>query len=247
MCGAQRRGSGWLPGAQRRGLGERREWDDAARRDTLNDSNQHGKTGGPATAAPARGSLDDQIGYGYARHRWRCHSAHGRLAMTAPVIAPRLQTVLVILDVAGRQVGLPIANVQDVVKVRRTGPGPGWRVHRGAAAGAICPPGMLAVSDRCVPLVELGERLGVAPTPFMRRLRSVAVVQSGEHVLGLLVDDVTDIVEAPSSAIRAVAPMVGQHPAIRQIARLDSREIELLDVERLLDTPQLPVTLRLTP
>lgn len=157
--------------------------------------------------------------------------------------APRLQTVLVILEVAGRQVGLPIASVQDVVKVQRAGQGMTWRVHR-AAVGAICPPGMLAVGDRCVSLVELSERLGLAPAAYLRRLRSVVVVQSGEHVLGLLVDGVADIVEAPCSVIRPVAPAADQHPAVRQIAYLDGREIELLDIERLLDARLAPVSIR---
>jgi len=219
---------------------------DAARWDTSVDSNQHGEAGGPAALAFAAASPAHQIGDGHARNRWRRRTTSWRFVVSPVTVAPRLQTLLVILDVAGRQVGLPIAIVQDVVKVRRAGPGLCWRLHR-AAAGAICPPGMLAVGDRCVPLVELGERLGVAPVPFARRLRSVVVVQSGEHMVGLLVDDVADIVEAPCSAIRAVAPAVGQHPAIRQIACLDPREIELLDVERLLDGAFLPATFRMLP
>ena len=162
------------------------------------------------------------------------------LPLTAP---PRLQTVIVILDVAGRQVGLPIGIVQDVVKVQRSGPGGAWRVHR-AAVAAICPRGMLAVGDRCVPLVELSDQLGMAPTPFARRLRSVVVVQSGEHVVGLLVDGVADIVEAPCSAIQPAAPAAGQHPAVRQIARFDDREIELLDFERLVGEQSVPSNVR---
>jgi purine-binding chemotaxis protein CheW len=161
-------------------------------------------------------------------------------SLTAP---PRLQTVIVVLDVAGRQVGLPITIVQDVVKVQRSGPGGAWRVHR-AAVAAICPAGMLAVGDRCVPLVELSEQLGMAPVSFARRLRSVVVVQSAEHVVGLLVDGVADIVEAPCSAIRPVAPSAGQHPAMRQIARFDDREIELLDFEQLLGERLMPLNVR---
>lgn len=161
-----------------------------------------------------------------------------------PVTASqRLQTVIVVVEVAGRQVGLPIAIVQDVVKVQRARPGGAWRVHR-AAVGAICPPGRLAVGDRCVPLVELSEELGMAPRPVARRVRSVAVVQSGEHVVGLLVDGVADIVEAPCSAIRPAAPAAGQHPAVRQIAYFSDREIELLDIERLVAEESVPSNVR---
>jgi chemotaxis signal transduction protein len=179
-------------------------------------------------------------------------AASWRRTMLPLTVSSRLQTVIVLLEVGGRQVGLPIANVQDVVKVQRVGAGVSWRVHR-AAVGAICPPGMLAVGDRCVLLVELSERLGMAPTSPTRPVRSVVVAQSGEHVVGLLVDAVADIVEAPCSAIRPVAPTADQHPAVRQIARLNGREIELLDIERLLDVidtsgaPPLPPPSSATP
>jgi chemotaxis signal transduction protein len=156
--------------------------------------------------------------------------------MSTLTSVPRLQTVLVLLDVAGRQVGLPIAVVQDVVKVQRTGPGMAWRIHR-ASVAAICPPGMLAVGDRCVPLVELCERLGLPPVAPARRVRSVVIVQLGEHVLGLLVDAVADIVEARCTALRPVVPTDGLHPAVRQLLRLDEREIEVLDADLLLDAP----------
>ena len=156
--------------------------------------------------------------------------------MSTLTAVPRLQTVLVLLDVAGRQVGLPIAVVQDVVQVQRAGPGMAWRIHRMSVA-AICPPGMLAVGDRCVPLVELCERLGAPPAASARRLRSAVIVQSGEHILGLLVDAVADIIEARCSALRPVVPTDGLHPAVRQLLRLDEREIEVLDADLLLDTP----------
>ena len=99
---------------------------------------------------------------------------------------------------------------------------------------------MLAVGDRCVPLVDLSERLGLRPVLLARRLLSVAVVQSGEHVVGMLVDGVADIVEAPCSAILPVAPAAGQHPAVRRITRFDARESELLDIDRLLGAMSLP-------
>ena len=156
------------------------------------------------------------------------------------MISPtRLQVVLLLLDVGGRQVALPVACVQDVVKVQRTGPGVAWRVHL-AAAPTICPAGMLTVGDRCVKLLELSDWLGRAPGQSPRRLRSVVVAQSGELVVGLLTDAVTDIVEVPGSAVVAVPPSSGQHPVLRQIACLDGMEVPVLHVDHLLSMAALP-------
>lgn len=145
----------------------------------------------------------------------------------------RLQVVLVLLDLGGRLVALPVSCVQDVVKVQRAGPGKAWRAHL-AAVSAICPAGMLAVGDRCVQLLELSDWLGMAPARVTRRLRSVVVVQSGEHVVGLLSDAVTDVVETPGSAVAPAPAAADQHPALRQIAHLDAGVVPVLDVDRLL-------------
>ena len=156
---------------------------------------------------------------------------------------PRLQTVIVLVEVAGRRLGLPIAVVHDVARVHRSGHGSGWRLHR-SSAGPPCRAGMLAVGGRCVPLMDLGERLGQAPPALARRTRSVVVVQAGEHVLGLLVDAVVDFLEAPGAAIVPAAPAGGQHPAIRQVVLLDGQRIELLDAEALLNPPPAASAIR---
>ena len=219
----------------------RREWDNSYEQLRQWDS----ASAGTAMRAVAFGAQVAAPGIINAlSHHTEASRLDGRWpSMTSLPTTTRLQTLIVVLDVIGRRVGLPIDVVQDVVRVQRAGPGQAWRVHR-SSVRAICPPGMLAVGDRCVPLVELSDELGMAPPSCVRRMRSVVVVQSGEHIVGQLVDAVTDIAEAPCASIRSAGPDPDQHPAMRMVAQVNAQAVELVDIDRLLCAPTVPLALR---
>jgi purine-binding chemotaxis protein CheW len=144
----------------------------------------------------------------------------------------RGKIVLVLLEVAGHAYGLPIAVVQDALKLSRTSQDSGWQLRR-AATGGAGGTGTIEVDGRHIPLVDLRVCLGLPKATAAPRSRTVLVIQSGEHWLGLLVDAVAEIVEAPRGSIEA-SPCTAAHQAIGQVAHLGDRTIDLLDADRLL-------------
>ena len=148
----------------------------------------------------------------------------------------RAYTVLLLVSVGGRVFGLPVTVAHDILKVRRAGRS-GWTVNRPSPCPA--PSGAPADVDGLPSaLVDLGEHLGLPPSTAART-RTMIVIQSGDRWLGLLVDAVTGIVEAPRSSIEP-APASENHPAIRHHVRVGDRTIGLLDPEYLLPAESGP-------
>ena len=159
--------------------------------------------------------------------------ALGRNGSDMPTRASQNTTVIILLEVSGLVLGLPIAVVRDALRVCRVGRGAGWRV-RGAPPERVCDDQSIDVDGRLIPLVDLGTSLGLAGgVPPAARARSVVVVQTGERWLGLLVDTVGEIVEVPREAIEAASCAVARGGATGQVARLGDRAIGLLDADAL--------------
>jgi hypothetical protein len=148
----------------------------------------------------------------------------------------RSNTSLLLVSVGDRMYGLPVTVAHDVLKVRRASRS-GWTVCRPAPYSA---PSGAPVDDGCPEaLVDLREHLGLPPA-MATRTRTMVVIQSGDRWLGLLVDAVAGIVEAPRSSIGAPPASKDRHPAVRQHVRVDDRPIGLLDPEYLLPVASAP-------
>jgi purine-binding chemotaxis protein CheW len=62
--------------------------------------------------------------------------------------------------------------------------------------------GVINLRGTILPVVDLAMRLGMAPTDCDTTRPAVIVVSSGRRLVGLLVDSVCDIVEAPDEALQ---------------------------------------------
>jgi purine-binding chemotaxis protein CheW len=96
--------------------------------------------------------------------------------------------------------------------------------------------GIINLRGRILPVLDLGPRLGLGGGPPERTGRIVVVEQDSDHVVGLLVDDASEVLRIPEGRT-APPPELSGGPlaaSVRSVARLDDRLILLLDLDRVL-------------
>ncbi|MDX2013217.1 MAG: chemotaxis protein CheW [Myxococcaceae bacterium] len=99
--------------------------------------------------------------------------------------------------------------------------------------------GVINLRGDIVPLVDVRERLGLAPrTPG--EFTGVVVVRNrraeGERVVGLIVDAMSDVVSIPDDVVKPAPDVGGAHDrSSRGIAVLHDKLVTLLDVDALLE------------
>lgn len=140
---------------------------------------------------------------------------------------------LVVLTVAEQEFSLPVAAVREVVPF----PGTVTRVPR-ARPHLL---GMMTLRDALLPLVGLRELFGLAAAPDSpadRGRGKVAVLRTAEGLVGVVVEDVREILRVSRERIDPVPPLMAREAEFADmdgIARLDggARLIPVLSAERL--------------
>jgi len=136
---------------------------------------------------------------------------------------------LVVLTVAGQEFSLPVATVREIVPV----PEAVTRVPR-ARAHLI---GMMTLRDALLPLVGLRELFGLDAAKAMDRGK-VVVLRTAEGLVGVVVEDVRELLRVPRGRIDPVPPLMAREAEFEDmdgIARLEggARLIPVLSAERL--------------
>lgn len=140
---------------------------------------------------------------------------------------------LVVLTVAEQEFSLPVAAVREVVPVPETV----TRVPR-ARTHLL---GMMTLRDALLPLVGLRELFGLGAaldSTAVRGRGKVAVLRTAEGLVGVVVEDVREILRVPCERIDPVPPLMAREAEFEDmdgIARLDggARLIPVLSAERL--------------
>jgi purine-binding chemotaxis protein CheW len=97
--------------------------------------------------------------------------------------------------------------------------------------------GIINLRGRILPVLDLGLRLGLARGPDDRSGRILVVEQDRERLLGLLVDEASEVLRVPDGRLLP-PPELSNGPlgaSVSHVARLDDRLILLLDLERVLN------------
>lgn len=134
---------------------------------------------------------------------------------------------LVVFELAGESYGVEISRVQEIDRMQTITVVP-------QAPSFV--EGVINLRGRITPVVDLRTRFGlpkVEPTPLTR----IVVVKAGEEWVGLVVDAVSEVLRIPVEAIEPPSAMVttAESTYLRGIAKLESRLIILLDLDRVLD------------
>jgi len=132
---------------------------------------------------------------------------------------------LVVFRVGEQLCGVDIDVVQEVNKHLDVTP-----VHQGPAIVR----GIVNLRGQIITIIDLRRCLGLEPQPIGRRARSV-VVRRGDEAVGLLVEDVDDILPAPTDDILPMPPHLrGPWGELFEgVYRMSDRLVAVLDVERL--------------
>jgi purine-binding chemotaxis protein CheW len=136
----------------------------------------------------------------------------------------RLQCVTFTL--AEETYAINVMGVQEVLRVSEIAPVPG-------APSYVL--GIINLRGNVVAVIDARNRFGLTPTDLTESTR-IVIIESNEHVIGILVDSVAEVVELKSSDVEP-APNVGNDESsryIKGVAHLDNELIILVDLDKLL-------------
>jgi purine-binding chemotaxis protein CheW len=142
----------------------------------------------------------------------------------AAVEGQRLQCVTFTL--ADETYAINVMGVQEVLRVSEIAPVPG-------APSYVL--GIINLRGNVVAVIDARNRFGLSPTDMTESTR-IVIIEANEHVIGILVDSVAEVVELNSSDIEP-APNVGNDESsryIKGVAHLDNELIILVDLDKLL-------------
>ncbi len=142
-----------------------------------------------------------------------------------PVILAQMKpgVHLLVFRLELREYALPITQVVEVLRMVAIAPVP---------EAPVWLPGVINLRGHITPVIDLRTRLGLARrqpglnTPIIiSRLRDAS--------LGLIADEVSDVIDIPSSLLEKVNRVDGSAPPLSAIAHMDARLIMILDLPRL--------------
>lgn len=190
---------------------------------------------GPATILKLDALIDRQFGDRTEAERpERGTGGFGRVATgeTGKAAAGPDRQALLVFEVAGQEFALPVDRVREVLPAPR-------EIARMARAKAHLL-GVMAVRDRLLPLVGLRALFGLDGGGGQSEGRRVVVVRSGigQAPVGVLVDEVREILRLDPALIDPVPPLLAREPEFEDldgIARADGgrRLVSVLSAQRL--------------
>ena len=148
-------------------------------------------------------------------------------APAAALLTPAATDGQLTVTVAGQPCCIPVLAIRDVLRAQAV-----TRIPLSAPEIA----GSLNLRGRIVTAIDVRTRLGLSRDVPAHRLMSV-VIELGNELYSLLVDEVGDVVHLPHGAVLANPPTLDPawHRVSAGVWRDEGRLIVLLDVERLLD------------
>ncbi|CAO3440006.1 Positive regulator of CheA protein activity (CheW) / Positive regulator of CheA protein activity (CheW) / Positive regulator of CheA protein activity (CheW) [Azospirillum endophyticum] len=195
---------------------------------------------GPATILKLDTLIDRQFGDMAEAEPVRADRGMGGLGLAAATEAGRAggleRQALLVFEVAGQEFALPVDRVREVLPAPR-------EVARMARAKAHLL-GVMSVRDRLLPLVGLRALFGLDGAGGQAAGRRVVVVRAGDGQapVGVLVDEVREILRLDPASIDPVPPLLAREPEFEDldgIARAGGgdgggrRLVSVLSAERL--------------
>jgi purine-binding chemotaxis protein CheW len=141
----------------------------------------------------------------------------------------RLNNKFIVFSIAGKEFGIPIDRIVEIVKKQKITPLP--KVPQFIS-------GVINLRGAIIPLMDLRKRLGVEPSSVKERI--LIIKMHGEKI-GLLVDDVREIarienehISSPPSIFKGL-----KQEYLLSIARIAERLIIILNLDNLLTSEEM--------
>lgn len=151
---------------------------------------------------------------------------------------------LVTFRIGAELFGVPIAMVQEIVRVPA--------VTRIPQAPEFVE-GVINLRGRVITVVDMRKRLNQAGAPreqaaWARKSR-ILVIESGGRLVGVIVDEVAEVLKLPGDRVEQAAPLVAglNNQYITGVGKLEDRLLILLDIEKILTANQLAALDELAP
>jgi len=150
--------------------------------------------------------------------------------MAVETKAQIVEEQVVVFSVAGELYGLDISRVQGIIKMPEV-----TRVPRAAEFVE----GVINLRGEIVPIIDLRKRFGLGQQEDSVDTRIINV-EMGDHLVGLIVDAVEEVLNIPSDVIEPPPDLVTTVDSayLRGIAKLEDRLVILLDLDRVLSTAE---------
>ena len=140
---------------------------------------------------------------------------------------------LVTFRVGSELFGVPISAVQEIVRVPA--------IARIPQAPEFVE-GVINLRGRVITVIDLRKRLSHAALGGERDKQSrILVVEAGGRLVGVIVDEVTEVLKLASDRVEAAPPMVAglSNQYIKGVGKLDDNLLILIDIDQILTADQL--------
>jgi purine-binding chemotaxis protein CheW len=135
---------------------------------------------------------------------------------------------IVVFGLGEEEYALTIGEVQEIIR---------YVEPRSVASDAEWILGVISLRGKIIPVCDLALRLGVARG--QRAATKIIVVEAGEHIVGLVVDDVTEVLTVEASAVEELRVAGAGAAGAHAIVKVDERLIVLLASESLFESSEL--------
>ncbi len=149
--------------------------------------------------------------------------------MSAVQIADQ-EEQLVVFNLGNEMYGVEISGVQEIIRMQA--------ITRVPGAPAFVE-GVINLRGKIIPVIELHQRFGLNSVEAGSDSR-IVVVETQGHVLGMVVDGVSEVLRIPSDSVEPPSPIVTGNDSdyIRGIAKLENGLITLLQLDMVLTGQQ---------
>lgn len=130
---------------------------------------------------------------------------------------------LVVFTLRDEEYALPIGQVHEIIR---------YTEPRTIASSDPCVHGIISLRGRIVPVFDLSTRLGLERSEATADSK-IVIVESGDDMAGVIVDDVEEVLTIESSQIDE-APTSAGSGCIDGVAKIDDRLVVLLDPDSLI-------------
>jgi purine-binding chemotaxis protein CheW len=133
---------------------------------------------------------------------------------------------LVVFQLGAELYGVEIARVHEIIRLMAI-----TSVPRAPSFVE----GVINLRGKVIPVVDLRRRFGL-PQAERTRASRIVVVELGDHVVGIIVDGVSEVLRVETSTIEPPSPVVAglDSESLSGIAKVDEQLIILLDLDRVL-------------
>src|ERR671937_1812199 len=133
---------------------------------------------------------------------------------------------LVVFQLGAELYGVEISRVHEIIRLQAV-----TRVPRAPSFVE----GVINLRGKVIPVVHLRRRFGL-PTAEHTRSSRIVVVELSDHVVGIIVDGVSEVLRVNTATIEPPSPVVAgiDSEYLHGIAKLPERLVILLDLDRVL-------------